>query len=442
MKRTVVLLVEALLGLLLLLQSSAKAEPTFDPLAPVWQSTPPGSMISGSAPDGVLRPTIRYSGDSSQLMIVYTRRMSSAQNNTDPYYVTSSNNGVTWSLPEAIFTSPDIESREVTLTYLNNTAHVLWVERGIAQDTLYTASRSGSSFGSPVVVAISIPGNSMFTPKLIANGPTLHAVWAQNLPPSIFYSRSVNNGANWTPAQQVSSGQYDSLLPEIVVDSSEAIHVVWEQDAPTFTEDPANDTEIFYAQGIPAGTTTSWSTPIALSNVVNTPDAREPSLTLRGNQLQVAFSNFVSDDPPEYQQIYYMLCASTCTDVSRWNGPNLLTPQYLSVNTNDPFNVIPEIIYHPGTRNTYLYFHGGPPEGGNEQILGYNRCNLWQEMDDVTSLSARSANPSLTVGSIGDTDWVQLAYEQYNGSIGSIYTMKATVSYCPDYGYLPIVSRP
>jgi len=95
---------------------------------------------------------------------------------------------------------------------------------------MLAASASAQSGFGPEVRVSSIAGPSL-TPMLAAsNAPDnlLHAAWIEYVnsgPPSVFYARSVNNGATWSSAVQVSQTA-TAIVPVIAADASH-VYVIW-----------------------------------------------------------------------------------------------------------------------------------------------------------------------------------------------------------------------
>ena len=57
----------------------------------------------------------------------------------------------------------------------------------------------------------------------------VHVVWHDDTPGNfeIYYKRSTDGGSTWTAPQRLSWNTVDSEFPDIAVDSSGHLHVVW-----------------------------------------------------------------------------------------------------------------------------------------------------------------------------------------------------------------------
>ena len=63
----------------------------------------------------------------------------------------------------------------------------------------------------------------------VAAGPgnSVHVVWVVNY--ELFYKQSSNSGAAWGPRQRLTYTSGDSYAPEVAVDTSNRVHVVWDE---------------------------------------------------------------------------------------------------------------------------------------------------------------------------------------------------------------------
>ncbi len=402
--------------------------------APVWQSLPPGQIVSENSPNGALGPTTRYSGNGSQIITVYTKQITNVTDN-DPYYSISTDNGISWSTPAAVYTSSGLNSVQVTAEFNNNTPYAVWVEAlNDGNQNLLVAGKTGSSFAAPVIISqTAAPGFPMLDPEIATNRSELHVVWAQDFPTLIRHARSIDNGQTWLVTTVNPGSQVDGRLPDVVARGG-IVHIVWEEDAPT----GGGKTDIVYAQGSFDGNTMVWSTPIRISNDGNERFSKQPTIVLRGGGAQVAYTNLLTqvEPDPDLQNIYHTSCSNNCTDVANWSIPQIISGEFVSVNNKDPFFVVPDMAQQRTGNNTFIYFHGAPPDQsqGNEVIHGINSQDGWAQggRDDATSPTMRSKNPSIDIQNC----WIQMTYELFDGSTNQIYHMRGTLICAL---YLPVI---
>ena len=87
-----------------------------------------------------------------------------------------------------------------------------------AQADWTTAKRLTWTAGASSVPALAIDSTN-----------ALHVVWYDETPGNheIYYMRSTGGGMNWSPTKRLTWTDSDSFSPDIAVDSTDTIHVVW-----------------------------------------------------------------------------------------------------------------------------------------------------------------------------------------------------------------------
>jgi hypothetical protein len=435
MKRSTVTLFTLLLGLPILLQQIATAGPED---LPVWQNLPPGTLVSTNTPEGARSPIVRYSAVSSRLIIAYEGQVAGS---TDPYYTQSTNN-VTWATPKPIYSSPGVNSTQLTSAFLGTTAHAVWVERSGGIDTLVAAKEPWPVASPKVISDGSISGFPLITsPEIIASGSVLHVVWSEGLNLDIYYSRSTDGGNNWSVAQGVNTSIEPSQQPDIAVDQSGKLHVVWEEQVSGSTA-----FHIYYAQGTLSGSTVSWSAPLPIFTGTTTNSGRLPQIISKNNQIQVAFTNVIATNQ---QAVLYKECSANCTALPSWSAASSISGEYVGENTAISFFLHSDMVYDSPAQTTYVYFHGYKPDvDTTEIILGVNSCDSWAASvrDELRMSPLRAIYPSITVGqnTAGD-GLIQLAYEGINAASNhQIYHMWGTAQ-CQRFSnptvYMPATFR-
>jgi hypothetical protein len=138
-----------------------------------------------------------------------------------------------WTGPPAIAISP------------SGTIHIVWYDDTPGNfEVFYRRSQdSGATWGASKRLTWTLGGSSR--PAMVTDSSdTIHVVWEDNTPGNaeIFYKRSTDGGATWSPAQRLTWNSGDSDGPAVATDSSRIIHVVWHD----FT--PGNQ-EIYYKKG-------------------------------------------------------------------------------------------------------------------------------------------------------------------------------------------------
>ena len=97
------------------------------------------------------------------------------------------------------------------------------------------SNESGATFSAPLNVSKS--SGSSFNPLIsVDRQGGINVVWISDAPGSndVFFSRSTDGGATFSAPLNLSNDRADSLSPQLAVDGSGNINVVWESDDITF----------------------------------------------------------------------------------------------------------------------------------------------------------------------------------------------------------------
>jgi hypothetical protein len=136
-------------------------------------------------------------------------------------------------------------------------------------------------------------GESCYPAIAIDSNNTLHVVWHDNSDGNfeIYYKRSFNGGATWSPNQRLTWTSGSSMRPAIAIDSYNMIHLVWEDNTP-------GGTEIYYKGSTDGGTT--WQTAQRLTWTPG--ESIFPAIGIGpGNSVHIVWQ----DPAPAYDEIYY-----------------------------------------------------------------------------------------------------------------------------------------
>lgn len=125
----------------------------------------------------------------------------------------------------------------------------------------------------------------------------IHLVYSSWATGEIYYVKSTDNGANWSSPLNLSNNTGNSRYPSIVIDSSNNLYVVWDDNS-------SGNYEIYYSKY-----TTSWSTPVNVSNTAGS--SYYPSLAIDSNN----YLHVVWYDVSGTSEIYYSKYTSS------WSTP-------------------------------------------------------------------------------------------------------------------------
>lgn len=94
-------------------------------------------------------------------------------------------------------------------------------------------------------------GDSFDPVVTVGSAGYVHVVWCDESPGNfeVYYRRSTDGGANWSSAKRLTWVSGSSYYPIVAADSSGYVHVVWQDDSP-------GNNEIYYKRSINGGV--SW----------------------------------------------------------------------------------------------------------------------------------------------------------------------------------------
>ncbi|MFZ1397552.1 MAG: sialidase family protein [Candidatus Promineifilaceae bacterium] len=396
-----------------------------------WENAMALTGANANTPNGAQRPVISVAPNGN-LIIVYLKQLSGNDLDTDPFYRKSTDGGKTWTVPARIYSSI-ASSRQVDVVFDNsNRAHAVWTENNnqlwYARDDVWASNGAKQPFASAQILIES--------PQL-AVGPNgaLHLVWfrANINDENILYSSSTNGGANWSTPKDISNPTGASLgasqSPAIAIDSSNRVHVVWEEQV------GGTQYQINYSRRETNGV---WSTPVGISTVVTgITSAREPKIIIQGTKVIVAFEDRSATNQ---QTLYYLECSSNCTTTpvttAAWKS-QLATVQAYTVKDTDPSFLVPQIV--STGRCNVLFFSGiiGSPSSNNEKIFLSDSCDnfssnpMIQAVNNSLGANDRAIKPS----AIAVNNWtIFVAYERKGTTRSDIYFVKSKPAL-----YLPVI---
>jgi hypothetical protein len=172
--------------------------------------------------------------------------------------------------------------------------HVVWQDltSGIAE-ICYKRSLSGGTTWSAIKILTWNSGASQYPAVAADSSNRIHVVWQDDTPGNaeIYYMKSGDRGTTWGAARRLTWEYGASGRPAIVVDSADRIHVAWQ-------DDKTGTTEIYYRQSTDAGE--NWS---AVRRLTWTSGISEyPALAVgSGTNIYVVWH----DDTPGNLEIYF-----------------------------------------------------------------------------------------------------------------------------------------
>jgi hypothetical protein len=162
------------------------------------------------------------------------------------YYKRSTNGGVSWSGANRLTWSSGVSYNPAITADSSDNLHIVW--HGFSPGSLeiyYKRSTNGGvAWGSAKRLSWT-SGDSQIAEIAVDTSDNLHVVWQDKSPGDfdIYHKRSTNGGVNWSGTHRITWTFKGSYAPSIDIDSSNSIHLVWYDYTP-------GNYEIFYRKGI------------------------------------------------------------------------------------------------------------------------------------------------------------------------------------------------
>ncbi len=177
------------------------------------------------------------------------------------YFTRSTDRGVTWSTPAYVYNSFawDCYNPDIVIDSAGN-INAVWNYSAAGVDEIYfsRSTDNGANWSAPK----NISGTSGWSwlPKIaVDSGGYLYTVWWDlTAGEEIYFSRSSDNGASWSLPKNLSNTPVgESTHPQIAVDKSRNIYVVWDD------EFPHPDELMYFTKSTDSGV--NWSSPLKIS---------------------------------------------------------------------------------------------------------------------------------------------------------------------------------
>jgi len=256
--------------------------------------------------------------------------------------------------------------------------HVVWADTTPGNyEIFYKRSTDGGASWSPRTRLTWNAGWSSIPCIATDSGNGVYVVWKDNMPGTyeIYYKSSTDSGVSWSTTKRLTWNAGLSSSPTIAVDSSNKIHVMWEDYSP-------GNFEIFYKQSTDGGGT--WSAPTRIT--WNTGWSGEPSITTdSSNKIHAVWNEELFGD---FEIVY----KSSSNGGTSWSKVKLLT-----INDGDSHN--PVVVADSGTGIHVVWNDDSP---GNYEIF-YKRSTdsgtFWSVPQRLSWNTGWSSVPSMAIDS-------------------------------------------
>jgi hypothetical protein len=167
--------------------------------------------------------------------------------NYEVYYKRSTDGGATWTPPKRLTWTTGWSSFPAIGIDSTGGLHVVWLLDDDWADDMeisYKRSGDGGITWTPARVLTWNSGDCYIPAMAIDSSDGIHIVWEDFTPGNweVYYKSSPDGGLNWIPAKRLTWSSGNSSVPAIAIDSTSMVHVVWNDDTPT-------NAEIYYKKG-------------------------------------------------------------------------------------------------------------------------------------------------------------------------------------------------
>ena len=193
--------------------------------------------------------------------------------NKEIYYKKSTDGGATWTTSKRLTWDSANSSAPCVAVDPSDNLHVAWMDGRISlyYDTLYYKKSTDGGATWSANKRLTWGETQAGLPKIAVDASGgLHVVWGNHDYPEsneIYHRKSTDGGASWTASQNISQTSWDSHNPAVAVDNLDRLHVVWQEEPPE--EEPFEFDEIYYARSAKGASAWSTSQNISLTDGIS-----------------------------------------------------------------------------------------------------------------------------------------------------------------------------
>jgi hypothetical protein len=179
--------------------------------------------------------------------------------NLEIYYKKSTNGGADWSANKRLTWNSARSMDPVIAVDSIGTVHLIWSDESHGDMEIFhkKSTNGGGSWSSARRLTWG-PSGSYAASVAIDSSDALHVVWNDYGPGNaeILYRRSTDRGVSWAATKRLTWTSGDTREPAVAVDSSGHLHVIWQDSEP-------GNRETFYKKSTDGGAT--WTASRRLS---------------------------------------------------------------------------------------------------------------------------------------------------------------------------------
>jgi hypothetical protein len=235
----------------------------------------------------------------------------------------------------------------------------------------------------------------------VDSSQTIHVVWQDITPGNnqLLYKRSTDEGSTWSAAQRLTWTSGQSYDPVIAIDPSDTIHIAWVNDAP-------GKGEIYYKRSTDGGL--NWGAAKRLSWTSGLSEFPAMAVDSSG-ALQVVWY----DHTPDNMEVYHK---KSTNGGLNWSASQRITwtegDSYHPVIAADTGGGLHVVWYDEAPGYSDIYYKNSADGGGS-----------WSPAQRVTWTSGLSRYPALAIDSGGS---IHVVWEDDTPGNGEIYYIKGS----------------
>jgi len=293
------------------------------------------------------------------------------------FYRRSTDGGTTWSGLQQLTLTPGTSSCPAMAIDSSDRIHVVWHDYAPGNPAIYYRRSIDGGLTWAVVRRLTWnSGPALYAAIARGMGDEVHVVWVDNTPGNdeVFYKRSLDGGSNWSASKRLTWSEGNSWYPDIGVDQSNAVDVVW-------TEYSASANDIYFKRSADGGFI--WSAAKRLT--WNSGNSFTPAMAL--DSYDVAHVIW-KDDTSGNDEIYYRRSANggaTWSPASRLTWMSGAKRPAIAIDSSD---VIHMVCYYGESGDREIYYKKST-DGGT----------VWSALQKLTGTSGWSDYPAVDVDS-------------------------------------------
>lgn len=287
-----------------------------------------------------------------------------------------------WTFPENVSSNASYSLAPSLITGNDGSVDIAWQDYGgpriASQGTLlYKAKEQNQDFAPPQAISATSGFGGypeVRDPHLSVDSTAgIRLTWAGATASGyrVYYARK-QQGGDWTYPLVINPGVGASLLPRSVIDSSDVLHVVWQE-----TAEGDQQSDILYAHQLADG---GWAAPENISH--NGGDSQEPALLLSADgAVHVVWRDY-SINPDQAEILYatkpaggvWSVPLNVSASIGDSSGPTL---------AEDVQGTLHLVWYDNATGNWEILYASKPLDGG------------WSGPENVSNTPGRSGHPMI-----------------------------------------------